>query len=213
MTAQEKQDKLRLVTILTLVRFPLVLLFFVAAVIETFNPSPGLFLAALFFMIASAATDLFDGYLARKHGVVTDFGAHADPLMDKLFYLVTLPTLVFLSTRSGHAMHATLLLVMTVLFLARDQWVTFLRAIGSMYDVSGCANWTGKVRTAMMFPIICAIYVFEAAPDHLSFINFRLLLIFEILALVINIYSFFVYTLYYWPHLRKSASLKDEPIR
>ena len=80
-----------------------------------------------------------------------------------------------------------------------------------MYNVSGCANWTGKVRTAMMFPIICAIYVFEAAPPHLSFINFRLLVVFEILALIINVYSFFVYTLYYWPHLRRSASLKDEP--
>jgi CDP-diacylglycerol--glycerol-3-phosphate 3-phosphatidyltransferase len=210
-TAEEKQDKLRLVTILTLVRFPLVLLFFVAAVFEAFYPSTALFLAALIFMIASAATDLFDGYLARKHDVVTDFGAHADPLMDKLFYLVTLPTLVFLSTRSGHAGHASLLLVMTVLFLARDQWVTFLRAIGSMYAVSGCANWTGKIRTGMMFPVICAIYVFEAAPPHLSFINFRLLLVFEILALVLNAYSFFVYTIYYWPHLQRSASLKDEP--
>ncbi len=41
------------------------------------------FLAAVIFSIA-AITDFFDGYLAREHGMVSNFGRIMDPLADKL---------------------------------------------------------------------------------------------------------------------------------
>ncbi len=210
MTNKEKQSKLRLVTALTLARFPLVMLFFLVAIINIFHPCKWLFLFAQVSMISGAITDLLDGYLARKHKVETDFGAHADPLMDKMFYVVTLPVLVFITSTGTdpNITHSILLLVITVLFLARDLWVTFLRSIGSMYNVSGCANWTGKVRTALNFPLICAIYYFISAPEGWNFIPLKLIYIVEIIALIINIYSAFIYTKYYWPYLRKSAEIK-----
>ena len=34
--------------------------------------------------VAAAATDFFDGYLARRHGKVTAFGATLDPIADKV---------------------------------------------------------------------------------------------------------------------------------
>ncbi len=39
--------------------------------------------AALLFFIGGM-TDILDGYLARKHGLQTDFGALMDPLADKI---------------------------------------------------------------------------------------------------------------------------------
>jgi len=198
--------KLGLVTALTLIRFPLVLLFFVGALLHAWRPSPWLFVLSFGSVIASAATDLFDGYLARKFEVTTSFGAHVDPLMDKFFYLATLPLLVFLAAiRNGHIFHAAGLLVVTMLFLMRDQWVTFLRSIGSMYNVSGKAHWSGKLRTVVSFPLICGLYHFLASPWPLF--PSWLVYTFEVIATAINLISISEYTRRYWPYLRKSASL------
>jgi len=206
--AEDRQDKLRLVTLLTLIRFPLVLLFFAGAMVYADNRAPWLFAASFAALVVSAVTDLFDGLLARRYGVETHFGAHVDPLMDKFFYLSTLPVMIYVATRNGHLGHASFLVVLTVLFLVRDQWVTFLRAIGSMYHVSGCANWAGKLRTALNFPLIFAIYYFEEAPASVQFIPSLALHVFEVVAGVVNLLSVYVYTRHYWPHLRRSATLE-----
>lgn len=44
-------------------------------------------------LTASGLTDLFDGMLARKWNAVSTLGKMADPLMDKVFYVVTFPRL------------------------------------------------------------------------------------------------------------------------
>ncbi len=56
---------------------------------------PGLFrgghyTAALTLFLAAGATDLLDGYIARKYHLITAFGKLMDPLADKLMLVVTL---------------------------------------------------------------------------------------------------------------------------
>lgn len=201
-----RRSKLLFVMFLTFVRFPLVLLFFGLAIAYSRCQRDWMFVTGFSALIASAVTDLFDGYFARKLGVETKFGAHADPLMDKFFYLATLPLLVFVAADDGNIRHAVFLLVLTMLFLTRDQWVTFLRSIGSIYNVSGCANWSGKVRTALNFPLICCIYHFEEAPRQI--INATLLYTFEVIAAVVNLISLYVYTRHYWPWLLKAMDIR-----
>ena len=46
------------------------------------------FLAFLLFLVA-AISDLWDGYLARKHGWISDFGKIWDPIADKLLVAAT----------------------------------------------------------------------------------------------------------------------------
>lgn len=205
----DSRASLRFVTFLTFARFPLVLCFFAVALFyslyhEAWRLEPVVFWTALGFLVTSALTDIFDGYFARRLNVQTRFGAHADPLMDKFFYLSTLPLLVFIAMNNGHRNHAVILLVLSLFFLARDQWVTFLRSIGAIYNVPGGAAWIGKMRTIINFPLICVIYHFEEAPTEL--VNDRLLLAFEALAFVINILSVWLYTRRYWPYIRQAAT-------
>jgi cardiolipin synthase len=44
----------------------------------------GRYIAALFVFFAAGASDAFDGFLARKLGAETRFGAYLDPIADKL---------------------------------------------------------------------------------------------------------------------------------
>lgn len=217
-----KNAKLAFVTFLTVVRLPLVLLFFAGAIVHARTPAPWLFWITFLALVLSALTDLFDGYYARKFKVVTQFGAHVDPLMDKFFYLASMPLLVYVMALHASATpaaaihdrathHATAMLILTLVFLARDQWVTFLRSIGAIYQASGKANWSGKLRTALNFPMICVVYYHEEAPAAIQFIPDLFAYAFVLLTLIITILSLFIYTRHYWPYLRKAATVDTPP--
>ena len=197
---------------LTLGRLPLVFIFLVVCVLAPRPLSSFWFSIAFGAMTLSAVTDLFDGYFARKFQVVTRLGAYADPLTDKMFYLITFPALVYLAGTDGQVFHAQLLLILTILFLFRDQWVSFLRSIGAIYNVDGRANWSGKARTVISFPVICTIFYYLAAPSH-WWLQARggwwktaypiLIYSLEFVSMAINLISIWVYTAYYWPWLKK----------
>ena len=89
------------VTFLTFVRAPLALAAALCALANLARPSWGWIAGTAALLGASALTDLFDGKLARRWGVTSRLGALADPLMDKLFYVATLPTDHCLGDRQG----------------------------------------------------------------------------------------------------------------
>src|SRR5882672_5033700 len=149
---------------LTLVRVPLIFLFLCVSVFGG-HPLPApWFIVAFSAMILSALTDVFDGYFARRFKVTSRLGSYADPMMDKVFYLAAFPTLVYLAEQLGQSTHARVLLFLAILFLLRDQWVSFLRSIGALHNLDAKANWSGKARTVISFPTICVIYYYLQAP-------------------------------------------------
>ncbi len=207
----QQKHKLLFVTFLTFIRFPLVLLFFAGAMVHSYRPSTWLFFLTFFSLVCSALTDLFDGYYARKFGVVTTFGAHVDPLMDKFFYLASLPLLVYIMALDGQHHLASAMLLLTLVFLARDQWVTFLRSIGAMYQADGKANWSGKLRTALNFPMICLVYYVQESPDaYRPAFFFPVAYTLVCLTIILTFISLVIYTRQYWPYIRKSARVPEK---
>lgn len=204
----EKNGQLRFVTALTLARVPLVLLFMACALAADGRRAGGGAALALGALIAASLTDLFDGWLARRWRVTTPFGAMADPLMDKVFYLVVFPTLTFLLARRGGAEgpHALAMLIFTVCYLLRDQWVTFLRAAGAGMQMNLGANWMGKLRTAFSFPLGCLLYLYLAWSP--AWLPRNVLLAAEAAGLLLNLASMAVYTRQYWPALQHAMALK-----
>ncbi len=205
-----KSQQLKIVTTITLLRAPFVLLFLAGAIVNVYKPSTAVFALSFLLLALSAITDFFDGYYARKWKVITNFGQHADPLMDKLLIVTAYPLITVLAALNGETNHSICLLVLTIFMIARDQWVTFLRSIGSMYNISGAAHWTGKVRTAFNFPLACLIFYFEAAPEKIQFIPAIIIYIGEVLAIAINILSIFAYTIRYKPAIEQSLEIKEK---
>ena len=198
-------NALFIVTAITFARVPFVLLFMTLALVEKFRPSPTMAVVATASLVIAAITDLFDGLLARRWRVVSAFGAMADPLMDKVFYLVVFPTLLYLlASQPAESVHAVVMLVFTVLYILRDQWVSFLRSVGSAYGADVRANWMGKLRTAISFPIGCIIYVYISC--HPFWLPRPLIYSLEAFAILVNFASLVVYTKQYLPWLRRAIA-------
>lgn len=112
--------------------------------------------AAIVYALA-AITDLLDGYLARRMGVVSVLGKFLDPLADKLLVMATLIWMIPMGRIPEWAV---------VLLLAREMSVTGLRSIASQEGVVIAAGGGGKSKTAFqMIGILCLIIGY---PYHLS---------------------------------------------
>src|SRR6195256_2832033 len=92
------------------------------------------FLALSIFLIA-AATDLLDGYLARRWGQITTVGMLLDPIADKLLISAALVSLVDI-----HRVPAW----MVILIIGREFAVSGLRSIASAGGYSIAASDLGK---------------------------------------------------------------------
>ena len=162
-----RRAKSRFVNALTFARVPLVFAWAALAVVQELldDPASGASLAlacaACLAMLLSGLTDAWDGALARRWKVVSPLGKMADPLMDKVFYLVAFPVLSWqVLHQGGSEVHALVMVAFTILYMLRDTWVTFMRSVGAMYGADVAAMWLGKVRTALSFPGAGWIYVY-----------------------------------------------------
>lgn len=186
---------------LTTIRMTLVVLLIILLAIpfETFgitipivfgNVNVIYFNAALIFLIASI-TDYFDGYLARKLNLVTNYGKFMDPIADKL--LVN-SLLIFLVVKSFPG-QITIPVVFVVLMIGRDIIVDGFRLVASSQNRVMAANIFGKLKTVLqMIAIIMYLFndwpfnmIYGTAFPYVSFIFMALATIVSLLSGVIYI--------------------------
>lgn len=127
--------------ILTLLRIIMIPIFYVVFFSDITNSS---LFAALIFIVASL-TDWFDGFLARKWSLITNFGKIMDPLADKLLVMTALVCLLTSFRIPAWAV---------IVILAREMAITGLRIIAASEGVVVAADMLGKFKTVFQMVAI-----------------------------------------------------------
>jgi len=197
------------VNALTFSRVPFIFAWMALAIVGEFRGGFWIGFWGAVMLTVSGLTDLFDGRLARQWGVVSTLGKMADPLMDKVFYVVTFPTLAWQIAHQGeNDVHALVMLGFTCLYMLRDLWVTFLRSVGTMYGADVAALWLGKVRTALSFPCAGWVYLYLAwhrlAPAACDTPWLVSCYVFEAALAALTVLSLYTYTMSYAVYLKRA---------
>jgi CDP-diacylglycerol--glycerol-3-phosphate 3-phosphatidyltransferase len=107
------------------------------------------FAAAAFAVFAIASiTDALDGQIARKRGLITNFGKLMDPLADKV--LTAAAFVCFVDTGRMAAW-------MLIVILAREFAITGLRSVAASESVVIAAGMSGKLKTVLQMSAVLLI--------------------------------------------------------
>lgn len=112
------------------------------------------FWAGVVFIIAGL-TDFLDGYIARKRGIVTNFGRFADPVADKILSLCVMTALI---PCLGFPWWAVCVVA------ARELAVDGLRLVAVEQGIVISAGKLGKIKTNFQFfSVISALFLLPEA--------------------------------------------------
>jgi len=146
-----RDDAINLPNLLTMLR--IVLIPGVLWLLWDGTPKANFWAAMLY--IATALTDLIDGYLARRWGQISVLGKFLDPLADKLLVMATLISLAYLGRLPF------LGVVAVIIMIGRELAITALRTIAMSEGVVMAAMRTGKDKTALQMVAILLLIVHQ----------------------------------------------------
>lgn len=133
--------------------------FFVFFLLAPYFEGYGNYIAVAIFIVASL-TDFADGKIARKYGLVTNFGKFMDPLADKLLVCSGMICLIQLGCIAAW---------IVVIIIAREFIISGFRLVAADNGVVIAASYWGKFKTAFqMFMIIALILHFPGKPWHIA---------------------------------------------
>lgn len=110
----------------------------------------GKLIAAFIIFVTAAVSDVWDGYLARRRGQITDFGKLADPIADKLLVLATFVPFYIASHRLDPSAlpvvpwWRVMPLWVLVVVLGRELLITAFRGLAKRRGVVIAAGKAGK---------------------------------------------------------------------
>lgn len=195
--------------LLTLSRIPI--LFGIVALL--YLPFQGASSAAFLLFVIGALTDWADGYVARKQGLVSNFGKLMDALTDKVFMVglfISLLTLGVLPNQSPW------ILILLLLILAREFLITGLRLVAASSGIVLAAEKSGKHKTVSQ--IVSAILLllsvavrndFRSLPEWMGDWLHMGGLAFFVIATVLTVSSGTQYMIKYWTVFTGKESAHD----
>lgn len=144
---------------------------------------------AVWVFLAAAATDMLDGFIARKYQVITYFGKIMDPMADKLMQL----TALFMLARVGYVM-----VIIPWLVLVKELFLLISGMFLIRKKVDMSAKWFGKITTVLfVFAITLAFFgIPKLITDILLWMG-----------LGMAVFAACMYTLHYIAHKKKQDLL------
>jgi CDP-diacylglycerol--glycerol-3-phosphate 3-phosphatidyltransferase len=149
-------------------------------------------------LLAAAATDMMDGYIARKRGEITTLGILLDPIADKL-----LISAAFISLVQMHLVAAW----MVVVIIGREFIVVGLREIASVQGLVIPASALGKTKMFLQVLAGCAV-ILTAKHPSLKSLGLVLLWLVVISAIASAIHYFQMF----WSQIKGHAEQKPRTV-
>jgi CDP-diacylglycerol--glycerol-3-phosphate 3-phosphatidyltransferase len=155
-------------------------------VVVFYWPFPHHLLAAAGVFSLAAITDWFDGYLARRLGQTTAFGAFLDPVADKLMVAVALVLLVERHDTMLFTVAACVIIGREIVISALREWMAEL---GERTSVA--VSYVGKVKTTVQMIAIIGLLAIDPAVDDSRLLALCYVLLYA--AAVLTLWSMFIY--------------------
>ena len=162
-------------------------------------------LVGVALFIAASLTDMLDGKIARKQGLVTDFGKFLDPLADKFMVIGAMLCIFYVNSTKGNANLATLYIFALIVVIFRELAVTSIRLVASSSGgVVIAANYLGKVKTCVQIAFIL-IAIIEPMFDY-DFLGGHAFSYLTMAAMIVmTLWSGYEYFKGYWKYINPSV--------
>lgn len=209
MKKERQTDKIKMnlpnkLTLLRIILVPVIVIIYMAGIrYKAFYQTPvfsfwpnfsWLNLVILFVFGFAAFTDYLDGAIARKQGLVTNFGKFADPLADKLLVYTVFVMMLhqnYLNKLTNPKQVADIFeWWMLVVVLAREFVVTGVRYMAATNNNIIAASKLGKAKTIAQYIAVIIVLLFGAVtknsgPIHPILVYFSKTALFVMLILTI----------------------------
>ena len=120
---------------------------------------------ALVIFSGASITDYFDGKIARKYNLITDFGKFLDPLADKFMVIAAIFGIVCRSYVAQDDWMFWIFMGMLIVTIFRELAVASIRLIASTKaNVVVAANMLGKIKSVTQ--IVCIILALVEPVAH-----------------------------------------------
>lgn len=104
--------------------------------------------------IGASVTDMLDGKIARRDGLVTDFGKFLDPVADKFMVIGAMFVILWKFPNLQLIMIISLIVV-----VFRELAVTAIRMVVASSNVVVAANMLGKIKTVTQIVAISTVFL------------------------------------------------------
>jgi len=150
--------------------------------------------SACWLFVLAAITDAFDGYIARRYGMVSRLGAFLDPVADKLMVCAAL--VVLLSLDRVDEFVALVIIGREIAVSALREWMARIGKSGSV-----AVSSLGKIKTIAQMVAIPMLLFHDPLFGRIDVHSIGTVLIY--VAAALTVYSMLVYMKMAWPHLRE----------